>query len=79
MNSAAARADGRIRDITARALAWINMGRKTGRTLGGEIRDLDMVMDSFRHIARERSESAYSWYSEGDGKREIAGVGDKVE
>ena len=46
---------------------------------GEEIRDLDMVMDSCRHIAREISESAYIWDSEGDGKRELAGVRDIMD
>ena len=36
-------------------------------------------MSGCRCIAREISESAYSWDSEGDGKRELACVGDKVD
>ena len=40
---------------------------------------MDMVMDRCRHIAREISETTYSWDSEGDVKRELACVVDKVE
>ena len=46
---------------------------------GDNIRDLEMVMDWCRRIARERPELADSWDSEGDGKRELSGVVDKVE
>ena len=39
---------------------------------------MDMVMDSYRIIAREIFESVYSWDSEWYGRRELAGVGDHV-
>ena len=39
----------------------------------------DMVQESSTCIARETSESAYSWDSEGDGKTEIFGFGNSVE
>ena len=32
-----------------------------------------------RRIARERLESAYIWDTDGDGKTEEVGIGDKVE
>ena len=32
-----------------------------------------------RRIARERSESAYRWDTDGDGKTDEVGIGDKVE
>ena len=50
-----------------------------GRTRRGKIRDLDMVMDSCRRIAREILESVYILDSEGGVKRELSGVGDNVE
>ena len=76
---AATRADGWSSDGTAHALAWINLGENTGRTRGGEMRDLDMVINRCPRIAREISESAYSWHIEWDRKRELAGIGDKVD
>ena len=54
-------------------------GVKTGRTIGDEARDEDMVMDWCRRISREILESVYIWDSEGDRNRDLAGVGDKVE
>ena len=50
----------------------------TGRTRGDEVKDLDRVWKVFRRIARERTETTYSWDSEGGGKMELAGIGDKV-
>ena len=44
-----------------------------------EVKDSDMVMDSCRCIARETSESAYIWDSEGVGKTEIDDDRNSVE
>ena len=55
------------------------MGRKTGLTIGGEIRDTDMVIGSCWHIAREISESVYSRDREGGRTSELDGVGDNVD
>ena len=44
-----------------------------------EIKDLDMVRDSNRRIARETLELAYSWNIEGAGKTEIVDDGNSVE
>ena len=76
---AATRADGWGGDGTARALAWIDLGRKTGWTQGDEVKDSDRVRKGCRRIERETSESAYSWDSEGDGKMELAGIGYNVD
>ena len=46
---------------------------------GEEVKDSDMVRKGFWRIARESSESAYSWESEGVGKMEYADIGDNVE
>ena len=47
--------------------------------IGGKIRDEDREMGSCRRIARERSESVYSWDREGDGTKELDGFRDKAE
>ena len=44
-----------------------------------KVRDAEEGMRGCRHIAREISESAYSWDIDGDGKTEAVGIGDKVE
>ena len=44
-----------------------------------EVRDAEEGMGGFRRIARERSESAYSWYKDRYWKTEEVGIGDKVE
>ena len=38
-----------------------------------------MVQEIIRRIARESSESAYRWDSEGVGEMEIVGIGNSVE
>ena len=40
---------------------------------------MDTVMDGCYRIARETSESEYSWDSKGDGKTEIIDNGKSVE
>ena len=44
-----------------------------------EVRDAEDQMDGCRHIAREISESGYSWDTDGDGKTEEVGIRGKVE
>ena len=44
-----------------------------------EAKDADRVRTGCRQIAREISESAYIWDTEGDGNTEIFGIRDKVE
>ena len=73
------RADGWSNDVTVRALAWLNLGEMPGPTRGGETRDAEPVMGSCRRIARETLESAYSWYRDGDGTKELKGIRDNVE
>ena len=48
-------------------------------TGGGEVKDSDKVRERSRSIARETSESAYSWDSKGDGKTEVVGIINSVE
>ena len=50
-----------------------------GETGGDKVRDLDRLMDSCWRIARETSESEYSWYRKGARKMEIGGDGNSVE
>ena len=45
----------------------------------GDVRDVGKGLYGCRRIAKERSESAYSLDTDGDGKTEEAGIVDKVE
>ena len=54
-------------------------GRKKEWTRGEEVNDSERVWTGCRRIAREISESAYSWESERVGKTEFSGIGDKAE
>ena len=44
-----------------------------------DIRDAGQGFRGCRRIAREISDSAYSWRTEGKGKTEEVGIGDKEE
>ena len=50
-----------------------------GMTLRDEVRDAEQGMGGCRRIAREKSESAYSWETDGVGKMKEVGFGDEVE
>ena len=51
----------------------------TGRTWRDDVRDVGKGIYGCRHIARERLESAYSWDTDGYGKKEEVWIGDKVD
>ena len=51
----------------------------TGRMRRTEVRDAEEGVGGCRRIARERSDSAYSWDTDGDRKTEEVGIRDNVE
>ena len=44
-----------------------------------KVKDAEQGMGGCQCIARERSELAYSWDTDGEGKMEEVGIGDKLE
>ena len=50
-----------------------------GQKRRDDVRDVRNGTSGGRRVARERSESAYSWDTDGDRKTEEVGIGDKVE
>ena len=77
--SKATRADRWSSDGTSSALVWIDLGIHAGRMRRDEFRGAEEGMGGCPSIAKERSDSAYSWDIDRDGKTEEVGIGDKVE